>query len=160
MPRLDSLSRDTFPQPGSLSGKIRRAKADLKTASGRGEPVKGRQHEVMQHRLERDRRIFCQCIPQCQRTMRRQLGDQPIRQRPGRILIIFFSIGSTTRDRDHRALDGSALFLTFGRQRTGVLPDFFIGAHAEVERLPLLTRDARRYRTYFPNVTLIAPEGR
>ncbi len=58
--------------------------------------------------------------------MRRQLGDQPIRQRPGRILIIFFSIGSTTRDRDHRALDGSALFLTFGRQRTGVLPDVAI----------------------------------
>jgi predicted nucleic acid-binding protein len=47
-----------------------------------------------------------------------------------------------------------------GGSRTGVLPDFFIGAHAEVERLPLLTRDARRYRTYFPNVTLIAPEGR
>lgn len=45
-----------------------------------------------------------------------------------------------------------------GGPRTGVLPDFFIGAHAEVERLPLLTRDPRRYRTYFPNVTLIAPE--
>ncbi|MEO6947778.1 MAG: PIN domain-containing protein [Nitrobacter sp.] len=43
--------------------------------------------------------------------------------------------------------------------RTGVLPDFFIGAHAEVERLPLLTRDARRYRTYFPNVALIAPDS-
>jgi predicted nucleic acid-binding protein len=41
---------------------------------------------------------------------------------------------------------------------TGVLPDFFIGAHAEIERLPLLTRDPRRYRAYFPNVTLIAPE--
>jgi predicted nucleic acid-binding protein len=43
--------------------------------------------------------------------------------------------------------------------RTGVLPDFFIGAHAAVEELPLLTRDTRRYRTYFPAVTLIAPEG-
>ncbi len=41
--------------------------------------------------------------------------------------------------------------------RAGVLPDFFIGAHAAVEGLPLLTRDARRYRTYFPTVTLIAP---
>ena len=46
-----------------------------------------------------------------------------------------------------------------GGVRAGVLPDFFIGAHAEVERLPLLTRDVRRYRNYFPTVTLIAPEG-
>ena len=46
-----------------------------------------------------------------------------------------------------------------GGIRTGVLPDFFIGAHAMVESLPLLTRDARRYRSYFPTVMLIAPEG-
>lgn len=45
-----------------------------------------------------------------------------------------------------------------GGTRTGVLADFFIGAHAAVERLPLLTRDARRYRNYFPTVLLIAPE--
>ena len=45
-----------------------------------------------------------------------------------------------------------------GGIRSGVLPDFFIGAHAAVERLPLLTRDARRYRHYFPTVELIAPE--
>jgi predicted nucleic acid-binding protein len=45
-----------------------------------------------------------------------------------------------------------------GGTRTGVLPDFFIGAHAEVERLPLLTRDARRYRNYFPTLELIAPD--
>lgn len=44
-----------------------------------------------------------------------------------------------------------------GGARTGVLPDFFIGAHAQVENLPLLTRDPRRYRTYFPAVHLIAP---
>ena len=44
-----------------------------------------------------------------------------------------------------------------GGIRTGVLPDFFIGAHAAVAQLPLLTRDVRRYRTYFPTVRLIAP---
>lgn len=44
-----------------------------------------------------------------------------------------------------------------GGSRTGVLPDFFIGAHAAVRRMPLLTRDVARYRTYFPTVELIAP---
>jgi predicted nucleic acid-binding protein len=44
-----------------------------------------------------------------------------------------------------------------GGTRTGVLPDFFIGAHAIVTESPLLTRDPRRYRRYFPGVTLIAP---
>ena len=42
--------------------------------------------------------------------------------------------------------------------RTTVLADFFIGAHAEVTGFSLLTRDTRRYRTYFPDVPLIAPD--
>jgi predicted nucleic acid-binding protein len=46
-----------------------------------------------------------------------------------------------------------------GGRRTGVLPDFFIGAHAQVLGLPILTRDARRYRAYFPEVEVIAPEA-
>jgi predicted nucleic acid-binding protein len=44
-----------------------------------------------------------------------------------------------------------------GGARTGVLPDFFIGAHAAVAELALLTRDAARYRTYFPTVGLVTP---
>jgi predicted nucleic acid-binding protein len=41
--------------------------------------------------------------------------------------------------------------------RTGVLSDFFIGAHAAVAGVALLTRDSRRYKVYFPTVRLIAP---
>ena len=44
-----------------------------------------------------------------------------------------------------------------GGTRRSPLPDFFIGAHAAVEGFALLTRDARRYRTYFPSVQLICP---
>lgn len=44
-----------------------------------------------------------------------------------------------------------------GGLRTAPLPDFYIGAHAEIEGLTLVTRDAARYQTYFPKVKLIAP---
>ncbi len=44
-----------------------------------------------------------------------------------------------------------------GGARASVLPDFFIGAHAATAQLPLLTRDVRRYRRYFPTVELLAP---
>jgi predicted nucleic acid-binding protein len=64
------------------------------------------------------------------------------------------------------ALPRAALFLAgkvfaqyrkSGGQRTGVLPDFFVGAHAAVREWPVLTRDVGRYRTYFPSLTLITP---
>lgn len=51
-------------------------------------------------------------------------------------------------------------FLTYrrsGGQRTTPLPDFYIGAHAAIEQLALLTRDVARYRTYFPKITILGP---
>jgi predicted nucleic acid-binding protein len=56
-------------------------------------------------------------------------------------------------------LTGKA-FLAYRRnrgKRTTPLPDFYIGAHAAVAGLPLVTRDPARYRTYFPRLTLVAP---
>ena len=52
-------------------------------------------------------------------------------------------------------------FVQYRRQggtKSNVLADFFIGAHAAVAGLPVLTRDVRRYASYFPTVRLIAPE--
>jgi predicted nucleic acid-binding protein len=45
-----------------------------------------------------------------------------------------------------------------GGSRTSLMPDFYIGAHAAVAGYRLLTRDPRRYRTYFPRLQLIAPD--
>lgn len=44
-----------------------------------------------------------------------------------------------------------------GGKRTKALPDFYIGAHALVSNMTLLTRDARRYRQYFPKLRIISP---
>ena len=44
-----------------------------------------------------------------------------------------------------------------GGPRTSMLPDFFIGAHATVLGAPLITRDPRRYRSYFPAIELVTP---
>jgi len=45
-----------------------------------------------------------------------------------------------------------------GGRRVAPLPDFYIGAHAAVRGMTVLTRDARRYKTYFPKLDLIAPK--
>ena len=67
---------------------------------------------------------------------------------------------------DLREIPRPALFLAAkayaqcrrrGGSKLQVLPDFFIGAHAAVEGWPLLTRDASRFRTYFPTLDVLAP---
>lgn len=45
-----------------------------------------------------------------------------------------------------------------GGMRSNILADFFIGAHAAVGGLKLLTRDARKYQTYFADIDVIAPD--
>ena len=51
-------------------------------------------------------------------------------------------------------------FLKYRKGRGGrrsPLPDFYIGAHAAVLKVPLITRDAARYKTYFPSLKIISP---
>lgn len=57
----------------------------------------------------------------------------------------------------YRAAQAFRTYRLRGGVKTAPLADFFIGAHAEVARLTLLTRDATRYGTYFPTVRLICP---
>ena len=52
------------------------------------------------------------------------------------------------------------LYRRRGGSRTSPLPDFYIGAHAAIGRLALLTRDAARYRGSFPKVEILAPTKR
>lgn len=71
-----------------------------------------------------------------------------------------------TMDLSMREIPRPALFLAGkaylqyrrrGGSKSQVLPDFLIGAHAAVEGWPLLTRDASRFRTYFPSLEVVAP---
>lgn len=57
----------------------------------------------------------------------------------------------------HRAGRAFRSYRQKGGPRQTILPDFLIGAHAAVANMPLLTRDPRSYRRYFPTVTLLTP---
>ena len=80
--------------------------------------------------------------------------------------IIYAEISLSFSTLELREISRPALFLAAkafvqyrrrGGRKLQVLPDFFIGAHAAVEGWPLLTRDASRFRTYFPTLDVIAP---
>jgi predicted nucleic acid-binding protein len=61
----------------------------------------------------------------------------------------------------HAAFRAGVAFREYRRRggvRASPLPDFFIGAHASVFGVPILTRDVTRYRTYFPEVEVVGPE--
>jgi len=101
-------------------------------------------------------------------------GDLAINQ----VVYAEIAVGFASAERLERTLQGVGLkrlglpwaaawrvaeaFLAYRRQggpRTAPLPDFFIGAHAAVAELTLLTRDPRRVRAYFPEVALVAPKA-
>ena len=71
------------------------------------------------------------------------------------------SLGLTIAPLDHfvafRAGHAFADYRRNGGERTSILPDFLIGAHAEILGVPIMTRDKRRFATYFPSVALIDP---
>jgi predicted nucleic acid-binding protein len=83
----------------------------------------------------------------------------------GRVEELEQAIPSTIFRREPLPYEASFLagkaFLRYRRRgglRSSPLPDFYIGAHAAVSDFRILTRDPRRYRTYFPTVDLIVPK--
>ena len=86
--------------------------------------------------------VYYDAIETCERTLR-EFGVT-LEELPREAL---FLAGKAFRQ--YRARRGA---------RANVLPDFFIGAHAAVREIPILTRDAARIRAYFPDVALILPK--
>ena len=74
---------------------------------------------------------------------------------------LFESLGLQVQNFPREALFlAGKVFVQYRRNKgnkTNVLPDFFIGAHAAVSGYPLVTRDKSRFSTYFPSVRLIVP---
>ena len=74
---------------------------------------------------------------------------------------VLITLGLGFEELPRQALFVASQAFKFYRRRGGnktiPLPDFFIGAHAAAEGIPILTRDVARYRSYFPDVSLIHP---
>ena len=68
-----------------------------------------------------------------------------------------FSFVDTPRRGLFRAAKAFERYKKSGGRKHFVLPDFFIGGHADASGIKVITRDISRYRSYFPGVTLIAP---
>ena len=81
------------------------------------------------------------------------------------LAIVHKALEAASVSRDHltyeaawRAGEAHAAYRRAGGQRDRTLPDFFIGAQALLSGYALLTRDPKRYRTYFPELSIIAPD--
>jgi predicted nucleic acid-binding protein len=82
---------------------------------------------------------------------------ETVEQAAGLMRLLALDILPMPRDALFLASKAFLRYRLAGGVRTGVLPDFFIGAQASVLNLALATRDPARYRTYFPQLDIIAP---
>jgi len=73
------------------------------------------------------------------------------------VLMLALQLRQVPRPALFLAAKAYAQYRRLGGSKGQVLPDFFIGAHAAVEGWPVLTRDARRFRSYFPTLEVLAP---
>lgn len=82
---------------------------------------------------------------------------------PEQVLALLRRLGISEQPMSHESLFLAAkAFIKYrrrGGQKTGVLPDFYIGAQAAVHDWPLISRDKGRYTSYFPTVQVIMPDA-
>ena len=75
----------------------------------------------------------------------------------GHLRLLGLPLRRMTPEHCHRAGQAFLRYRREGRDRTSILPDFLIGAHAAVQGWPIITRDRKGFARYFPEVELIDP---